>query len=56
VSVQTADIAGTRWRIDPSRSRVEVRVPYLYGLGTVKGHFERYAGTLDLAAAPRRSS
>ena len=42
----------TRWRIDPSRSRVEFRTPTLWGLATVKGHFVRYDGTLDLERDP----
>jgi polyisoprenoid-binding protein YceI len=43
-------IGHTRWRIDPQRSGVEFHVRNLYGLQTVKGRFERYDGTLDLAA------
>ena len=46
------DIQRTRWRIDPRRSSVEFHVRHLYGLQTVKGRFERYDGTLDLAAQP----
>jgi polyisoprenoid-binding protein YceI len=45
-------IGHTRWRIDPQRSSVEFHVRNLYGLQTVKGRFERYDGTLDLAAEP----
>jgi polyisoprenoid-binding protein YceI len=44
--------ATTRWRIDPSRSRVEFRTPTLWGLATVNGHFDRYDGTLDLERDP----
>ena len=44
-------IQGT-WRIDPARSRVEFRTPTLWGLATVKGHFEHYDGTLDLQKDP----
>ena len=41
------------WILDPERSRVEFRVPLLYGvIGTVKGGFTRYRGTLDLEARP----
>jgi polyisoprenoid-binding protein YceI len=41
------------WILDPGRSRVEFRVPLLYGvIGTVKGGFTRYRGTLDLEARP----
>jgi polyisoprenoid-binding protein YceI len=42
----------TRWRIDPARSQVEFRTPTFWGLMTVKGHFERYDGTLDLRRDP----
>ena len=41
-----------RWRIDPARSNVEFNVRNLWGLQTVKGHFDRYDGTLELAAQP----
>lgn len=40
------------WWLDPVRSSVEFRVPNFWGLMTVKGRFERYEGTLDLAAHP----
>jgi len=41
------------WILDPERSSVEFRVPLLYGvIGTVKGRFTRYRGTLDLEARP----
>lgn len=46
------DIQRTRWRIDPQRSSVEFHVRQLWGLQTVKGRFERYDGSLDLAAQP----
>jgi polyisoprenoid-binding protein YceI len=42
----------TRWRIDPTRSRVAFRTRTYWGLMTVNGEFERYAGTLDLQAQP----
>jgi len=45
-------IQHTRWRIDPQRSSVEFQVRHMYGLQTVKGRFERYEGTLDLAPQP----
>jgi polyisoprenoid-binding protein YceI len=40
------------WRLDPSRSSVEFNVRHFYGLMTVKGHFDRYEGTLDLGHDP----
>lgn len=43
---------GGRWRLDPTRSRVEFHVRHFYGLMTVKGRFDRFEGTLDLDAAP----
>ena len=46
------DIQQARWRIDPARSTVGFEVPHLFGLATVRGEFERYAGTLDLSATP----
>ena len=46
------DIEHTRWRIDPARSSVEFHVRHFYGLTTVKGHFARYDGTLDLSSRP----
>ncbi|MFZ0971415.1 MAG: YceI family protein [Solirubrobacteraceae bacterium] len=52
---QTTDKAApekTRWRIDPARSQVEFRTPTFWGLMTVRGHFERYDGTLDLRREP----
>ena len=45
-------IQDTRWRIDPRRSSVEFHVRSMYGLQTIKGRFERYDGTLDLARHP----
>jgi polyisoprenoid-binding protein YceI len=47
-----ADWIGGRWRLDPTRSSVEFHVRHFYGLITVKGHFERFAGTLDLNRQP----
>jgi polyisoprenoid-binding protein YceI len=45
-------IETTRWRIDPTRSRVEFHTPTFWGLMTVNGHFERYDGTLELGRDP----
>ncbi len=45
-------IETTRWRIDPARSSVEFHSPTFWGLMTVKGHNERYEGTLDLQSTP----
>jgi polyisoprenoid-binding protein YceI len=36
------------YRLDPADSSVEFHVRHFYGLMTVKGHFDRYDGTLDL--------
>ena len=41
-------LADTRWRLDPSASTAEFRVPHFWGLVTVKGHFERLDGYLEL--------
>jgi polyisoprenoid-binding protein YceI len=51
-SAGAESIARGRWRIDPAGSRVEFRTPTLWGLATVKGHFERYEGSLDLQRRP----
>jgi polyisoprenoid-binding protein YceI len=45
-------IEQTRWRIDPTRSRIEFRTPTFWGLVTVNGRFEHYDGTLDLRREP----
>ena len=42
----------TRWRIDPTRSRIEFRTPTFWGLINVNGRFEHYDGTLDLRHEP----
>jgi polyisoprenoid-binding protein YceI len=41
-------LADTRWRLDSSASTAEFRVPHFWGLVTVKGHFERLDGYLEL--------
>jgi polyisoprenoid-binding protein YceI len=48
---QAEPISG-RWRLDPTRSSVEFHVRHFYGLITVKGHFDRFDGTLDLDGKP----
>ena len=47
-----AGVEQTVWRIDPARSSVEFEVPHAWGLAKVKGHFDRYDGTLDLRSTP----
>jgi polyisoprenoid-binding protein YceI len=49
---EARDIEQTAWRIDPARSSVEFEVPVALGLPKVKGHFDRYDGTLDLRRTP----
>jgi polyisoprenoid-binding protein YceI len=51
-SVGTPSIEKTIWRIDPDRSIVEFNAKSIWGLATVKGHFSRYQGTLDLSREP----
>ena len=51
-AIGAARIASTRWRIDPIRSDVEFQARTLWGMGSVKGRFTRYHGTLDLRAQP----
>jgi len=48
---QAGPIKG-HWHLDPTRSSVEFHVRHFYGLMTVKGHFDRFAGTLDLEGQP----
>ena len=46
-------LATGTWILDPDRSSVEFRVPLLFGvIGTVKGGFTRYRGTLDMDVRP----
>jgi polyisoprenoid-binding protein YceI len=51
-AIGAPNITSTRWRIDPTRSRVEFRVKTFLGLATVKGSFSSYHGKLDLGATP----
>lgn len=44
-------LAGSRWRLDPSASSAEFQVPHFWGLVTVKGHFERVDGRLEIDAS-----
>jgi polyisoprenoid-binding protein YceI len=41
---------GTRWRLDPSGSSAEFRVPALWGLSSVEGRFQRLDGWLEIDA------
>jgi polyisoprenoid-binding protein YceI len=41
-------LAEGRWRLDPSASTAEFRVPHFWRLVTVKGHFERLDGYLEV--------
>ncbi len=45
---QTKPIASTRWRLDPTASTAQFRVPHFWGLVTVKGHFANLDGWLEL--------
>jgi polyisoprenoid-binding protein YceI len=47
-------LAETRWRLDPSASTAEFRVPHLWGLVTVRGRFERLDGRLEIDAGGER--
>lgn len=40
------------WQLDPQRSTVEFRAKHLWGLATIKGHFDEYQGRLDLGSEP----
>lgn len=39
-----------RWEVDPAQSRVGFMVRAMWGLMPVKGHFNAYAGTLEVGA------
>jgi polyisoprenoid-binding protein YceI len=41
-------LAGTRWRLDPSGSSAEFRVPNLWGLASVTGRLQRLDGWLEV--------
>jgi polyisoprenoid-binding protein YceI len=52
---QTRDqLAVTRWRLDPAASSTEFQVPHFWGLVTVKGHFERFDGWLEIDESEQR--
>lgn len=51
-AAHAATTKGTRWRIDPVRSRVEFNAKASWGMAAVKGTFSRYRGTLDLGVRP----
>jgi polyisoprenoid-binding protein YceI len=40
------------WQLDPRRSSVEFRARHVWGLASVKGHFDGCHGQLDLSANP----
>ena len=41
-------LAGTRWRLDPSGSSAGFRVPNFWGLSSDKGRFQRLDGRLEV--------
>jgi len=49
---QFGETINRRWQLDPERSSVEFRVPSMWRLVTVTGHFDDYEGRLDLSATP----
>jgi polyisoprenoid-binding protein YceI len=49
---RSRETIGGKWQLDPQHSTVEFHVPNLWGLQTVKGHFDAYRGQLDLNADP----
>lgn len=46
--------AATRWRLDPTGSKAEFRVPHFWGLITVRGHFDGLDGWLEVDHSGRR--
>ena len=51
-STAGSDLGAGVWQLDPTRSSVEFHVRHFYGLMTVKGNFDDYVGTLELARDP----
>ena len=47
--ISPSEVRQTPWRIDPARSSVEFHSRTFWGMVTVKGHFDRFQGTLDLS-------
>ncbi len=57
ITDQTQDQFGvTRWRLDPAVSSAEFQVPHFWGLVTVRGHFERLDGWLEIDESEKRIS
>ena len=55
ITDQTQDQFGvTRWRLDPAASSAEFQVPHFWGLVTVRGHFERLDGWLEIDESEQR--
>jgi polyisoprenoid-binding protein YceI len=48
----TASLDDGTWRLTPEHSSLEFSVPHFYGLMHVKGHFDRFAGELNLERDP----
>ncbi|MDQ6731076.1 MAG: YceI family protein [Actinomycetota bacterium] len=46
--------AATRWRLDPAGSNAKFQVQHFWGLITVKGHFDRLDGWLEVDRGGRR--
>ena len=46
------EISSVRWRLDPSRSAVEFKARWMWGLVKVEGRFERFEGELELKEQP----
>ncbi len=49
---RSPELASGIWHLDPARSSVEFQVRHFYGLMTVKGHFDRFHGSLDISRRP----
>jgi polyisoprenoid-binding protein YceI len=55
ITDQTQDqLVVRRWRLDPAASSAEFQVPHFWGLVTVKGHFERLDGWLEIDESEQR--
>jgi len=46
------EISTVHWRLDPSRSAVEFKTRWMWGLVKVEGRFERFEGELELNEQP----
>jgi polyisoprenoid-binding protein YceI len=51
---QREQVTAAHWQLDPQASTAEFRVPNLWGLGTVHGHFDSLDGHLEIDESGQR--